>query len=72
MGKPHKVTPQSACNFSMVFISHINCKTEKDVAIFFLILNNPKKKANMKQELKLLKCLFIQEIRSTSRPTYKK
>ena len=48
MGKPHKVIPQSACNFSMVFISHINCKTEKDVAIFFFILNNPKKKANMK------------------------
>ena len=53
MGKPHKVIPQSACNFSMVFISHINCKTEKDVAIFFFILNNPKKKANAYSDKRL-------------------
>lgn len=32
MGKPHEVTLQSACNFHMVLILHIKCKTEKDAA----------------------------------------
>lgn len=29
MGKPHKVTLQSACDFHMVLISHVKGKTEK-------------------------------------------
>lgn len=33
MGKPHKVTLKSACNCHMVLITHIKCKTKKDVAI---------------------------------------
>lgn len=33
MGKPHEVTLQSACNFHMVLILHIQGKTEKDVAM---------------------------------------
>lgn len=43
MGKPRKVTLQSACNCHMVLITHLKYKTEKDVALKKKSLNKKEK-----------------------------